>query len=416
MPSRPCSAALAALVAAAFHSSGARADTPTFSFSGYGTLGLVHSSDDRADYLVDPFKPTGPGYTRAWSADVDSRVGAQVTANIAPRFSAVVQVIAQQRYDDTYKPELEWANVKFEVTPDLSVRGGRVVLPIFMVTDSRRVGFANPWVRPPVEVYGLVPLTTSDGADATWRLPWGDVNNTLQLTVGRANPKFPSQPTIGTGTAQVRGITAIADTIEFGPTTARLSYGRARLTISAFDPLFDAFRQFGPPGEDIATRYEVDDRKVDFVGVGVVHDPGRWFVMAEWAKFDTHSIIGARSAWYASGGYRFGNVTPYVTYAASRAVSSTSDPGLNPAFFPPTVVPVVATLNATLNTSLAALGVQKSASIGVRWDVMRNLAAKLQYDHVKRGAGSPGTFGNIQPGFEPGGKAGIFSVAVDFVF
>lgn len=37
---------------------------PTFSFSSFGTLRLVHSSEDRADFTSSPFKPTGAGFTR----------------------------------------------------------------------------------------------------------------------------------------------------------------------------------------------------------------------------------------------------------------------------------------------------------------------------------------------------------------
>jgi len=65
------------------------------SFSGYGTLGVVRSSERNADYLVDAFKPTGPGFTHEWSPDVDSRLAGQVTLKIAPRLTGVVQVVAQ---------------------------------------------------------------------------------------------------------------------------------------------------------------------------------------------------------------------------------------------------------------------------------------------------------------------------------
>ena len=34
---------------------------PSLSFSGYGTLGIARTDEDRADYLVDAFKPDGPG-------------------------------------------------------------------------------------------------------------------------------------------------------------------------------------------------------------------------------------------------------------------------------------------------------------------------------------------------------------------
>lgn len=388
----------------------------TFNFSGYGTLGFVRSDYDRADYQIDLFKPNGPGATREWSMDVDSRLGAQATAVFTPRLSAVVQVLAQQRYDDTYQPEIEWANVKYEAAPDLNVRVGRIVLPIFLVTDSRRVGYANVWVRPPVEVYSLVPVTSSDGADLSWRKSFGDFRNTFEMTVGRTSPRFPPSPTVGSGKAEARRLFAAVDSLEYGRATLKLSYGQADLTVAAFDPFFDAFRQFGPPGADIARRYELRDKRVDFVGVGGMYDPGNWFAIAEWAKFDTHSVIGARSAWFASAGYRFGRATVYATYARSRAESATSDPGLPVAALPPQVQPVAAGLNAALNAQLADIPRQRTLSAGVRWDVGRNVALKMQYDDVRPQEGSAGTFNNEQPGFVPGTRVRLFSATLDFVF
>jgi len=64
-----------ATVAAAQAALAAAADdwwTGAISFSGYGTFGVVRSSERNADYLVDAFKPTGPGFTHEWSPDVES--------------------------------------------------------------------------------------------------------------------------------------------------------------------------------------------------------------------------------------------------------------------------------------------------------------------------------------------------------
>ena len=389
---------------------------PTFDFRGYGTLGVVHSSDDRSDYLVDAFKPDGPGATRRWSAEVDSRLGAQVDAAFTPRLSAVVQVLAQQRYDDRYEPVVEWANLKYELAPELNVRAGRIVLPVFMVTDSRRVGYANPWVRPPVEVYSLVPVTHNDGVDAAYRLAVGDFSATFHGTYGRSDSKFSGGSSLGTGTAEGRHLTVLSAAVERGAASFRASYGSARLTVREFDPLFESFRGFGPPGAAIADRYDVERRRVAFAGIGATYDPGRWFAMAEWARFDTRSIIGRRSAWYVSAGPRIGKWTPYATYARLRVESETSDPGLPVAALPPALAPAAAALNAGLNAQLGGLAAQRSASIGARWDFMRNVALKTQFDRIRRASGSPGTFGRLQPGFERGGRADIFSLAVDFVF
>lgn len=391
-------------------------EPPRITFSGYGTLGVVRSDDDRADYLVDSFKPDGPGYTREWSPDVDSRLGAQLTAALTGRISAVVQVIAQQRHDDTYKPMVEWANVKYEVTPDLSVRAGRVVLPIFMVTDSRRVGYANPWVRPPVEVYSLVPVTNSDGMDASWRLQREQAAATVQVTAGRSSSRFPSASGFQSSTAEGRRLLALNAAVESGALTSRVSVGEARLTVEALQPFFDAYRQLGPIGNAIADRYDVRDRRVTFVGLGASYDPGRWFAMGEWALFDTRSVIGKKAAWYVSGGVRFGKVTPYLTYARSESKGPTHDAGHPLEVLPPALRPTVAQMNALLNLQLGAAPEQSTVSLGARWDFLRNAALKVQYDHVRLEEGSRGTFGNIQPGFQPGGTVRLFSVAVDFVF
>lgn len=50
-------------------------DAPIFSFSRFGTVDVVHSSE-KTDYVSSVFRPSGAGYTSDWSADVDRLVGA----------------------------------------------------------------------------------------------------------------------------------------------------------------------------------------------------------------------------------------------------------------------------------------------------------------------------------------------------
>ena len=413
-----CKLTPVALFAMALYAAGARADdpdAPMFSFSGFGTLGVVHSSESKADFTSSTAKPNGAGHSHAWSADVDSRIGAQVTANFTRQISAVVQVISEQRYDNSYTPTFEWANIKYAFTPDISIRAGRIVLPVFLVSDYRKVGYANPWVRPPVEVYGLVPVSNSDGVDASYRVHVGDFTHTVQGAYGKSEPKFPA----GFGTAKAKRAWGISYTGEYGAATVHSTYYRANLTLDSFEPLFDGFRQFGqfgPEGPALADKYDTNNKPFAFIGIGGTYDPGRWFVMGEWGATDSHSVLGKRSAWYASGGYRLGKFTPYLTYAQAKADSNTSDPGLTLSALPPPLAGPAAGLNAGLNAILGSVPVQKTISIGARWDFAKNTALKLQFDHTRLGAGSPGTLSNIQPGFELGGKVNVFSAAVDFVF
>ena len=407
---------IAAIAIAVPLAAAAQEATPSFKFSGYGTVGVAHSDNNQADYLIDEFKPNGPGYTHDWSADVDSRLGLQFSAQLTSTISAVVQVLSQQDENNSYRPQLEWANVRWQPTPEFGIRAGRIVLPVFMVTDTRHVGYATPWVRPPVEMYAMVPVSHNDGVDASYRLELGTAANTFQLTAGTWKHDFPTATGYGGGTAKARGIVEFIDTFEQGPLTLRASLGRASLEVPQFTPFAEAFAPFGPLSQGIVDRYFPPTMHLKYVGLGANYDPGRWFLMGEWGRFDTRSILGTKVAWYGSAGYRFGKFTPYVTYARASADSPTSDPGIPLAGLPPAAAAGAGALNAALNRTLNLLPRQRTISIGTRWDFAKNAAFKVQYDHVDLDAGSTGTFGNIQPGFEPGGRVGIFSAVVDFVF
>ncbi len=387
-----------------------------FSFGGFGTFGMVHSTQDRADFTSSAFEASGAGHTHSWSATVDSLIAAQVTASFSPRLSAVVQVISREIYDDSFRPQVEWANVKYQFTPDFSVRAGRIALPIYLATDSVHVGFANPWVRPPVELYSLVNVTSNDGLDASYRVAMAATSNTVQASIGRANYTFPIPNGGGHEIVRSREQLTLVDSLERGFLTVRFTYGQAHVTIPNLGPLFAAFRRFGPEGVGIAGRYDVNDRVVAFLGMSASYDPGNWFAQGEWGRVNTHSILGAKTAWYLSSGYRIGTFMPYATYARLTANSKTSDPGLDLMNLAPPSAATAAGLNAALNDTLGAIAAQHTISMGARWDVRSNIDLKMQFDHIALGRHSPGTLTNLQPGFRPGSTLNLVTASVDFVF
>jgi hypothetical protein len=382
-----------------------------FSLSAFGTLGVVHSSEDRADFTASPLAPDGAGFSDAWSANVDSRLGAQVMARFTPQLSAMLQVISEQRYNDTYTPHVEWANITYQPTPEINLRLGRIVLPTFLLSDSRKVGYANTWVRPPVEVYSLSPIFDSDGADVSYTVHLGQLVNTVVGTYGQTSFGYPQG-----GQFTVKRLRVIADTVEFGAATLHAAYQASSYTYHTLDPLFDAFRQFGPQGIALANRYDLDDKPAQVITAGALYDPGKWFMTGEWGQRKLNSAAGEAIAWYVSGGYRLAKFTPYLTYSRSKADSNTSDPGLSLSGLPPNVAGTAAGLNAALNSFLGTLAAQKTFSLGSRWDVMKNVDLKLQYDHINLGAASAGTLINVQPDFQRGGTVNVASIAIDFVW
>jgi hypothetical protein len=387
-------------------------EKPIFSVAGFGTLGLTHSTEDQADFTSSYLQPNGAGYTSSWSASVDSRFGLQVTGNFTPKFSGVVQLITQQRYNDSYVPTVEWANLKYQFTPDLSVRVGRIALPTFLASDYRTVGYAIPWLRTPGEVYDLIPITNSDGIDLRYRMHNGDFKDTVQASLGKTSIDAPAETQ-----AVARAIRGITNTVEYGATTLRFSYleGNLNLTQGQIQTLFDVYDLFGPAGMALSNKYTGLGKQISYLGLGFNYDPGNWFLMGEAGQTRSHSYLGQKTAAYLSAGYRMDKFTPYLILAEVNA-SGRSDPGLSTTGLPPSEVAEVGELNAALNILLGRIAVQKSVALGVRWDLLKNAALKVQFDAIQLGNGSPGDLGNVQPGFVSGGRVNVTSVVLDFVF
>ncbi len=393
------------------------ADPPILSIGGFGTAGVVHSDETRADFTSNPTKGSGAGFSHRWSADVDSLIGAQATANFSPQWSAVLQVVSEQDYDRSYRPHAEWANVKYQVDPDFSVRVGRTALPLLLAADSRKTGYVNPWVRPPPEVYSLITFTSNDGLDASYRMRFGEITQTLQGTIGRSTSHVVSPSPIAPAAAvEVTSLKTLVDTLEHGPWTLRFSYVHARLTLPGLAPLFDGYEQFGADGQAIAQKYRVYKAPITSVGLSLSVDPGDWFVMAEVARVYLPALLGTNTGAYVTAGYRIGPFTPYATVARTHAEGVSADPGLSAATLPPSLAPAAALLDGALNATLSSKVAQTTYSIGGRWDFAKSASLKLQFDRLLLGPNSAGTLIHVQPGFVPGGRVNLFSAAVDFVF
>jgi hypothetical protein len=403
--------AVALVSAGAAHAQEADSAAPSWTFGGFGSLALAHSSEHQADYSSSLLKPNGPGHNGGWSAQLDSKLGAQLAVRLDQQWSGVLQLVSEQGIEGNYRPFVEWANIQYQATPDLSLRFGRIALAMFLAADYRKVGYAYPWLRPPVEVYGTIPFSSSDGVDASYRWTLGGVKQVDQLLYGHADLKLLHGTHL-----MMRALGGVTHTIEHGPFSARLSLLSARLAVELALPVFDTLRRFGPQGVALAARFGANDKRLGALGIGASYDPGNWFAMGEFGRMNGNSHLARTSSAYASAGYRFGAFTPYLSYASVRSSGTRSDPGLNLAGLPPEQAAAGAQLNGYLNWLLSAIPVQRTASIGARWDLMPSVALKFQYDRVRARGGSFGSMINAQPGFVPGRLVNLASVSLDFVF
>lgn len=261
-------------------------------------------------------------------------------------------------------------------------------------------------MRPPQEVYGLIPVSSIDGVDASHRTRLRGFTNTVRATYGRKD----AHQAYG-GTLESREDLIVSNTVERGGATVYAAYSQFRLTAVGQKALFDGFRSQGPEGQEIADRYEIDDSRFQVANVGARYDPGNWFVMGEWARLESRTYFGERHGWYLTSGFRVGSLTPYVSYGRRKVDSETSHPGLDSDPEPNGV-----DLNAALNGLLGSAPEQQRVALGARWDFARNAALNMQYDHIDLDDDSAGFLINEQPDFRRGGTVDLISATVDFVF
>ena len=109
-----------------------------------------------------------------------------------------------------------------------------------------------------------------------------------------------------------------------------------------------------------------------------------------WRKSAGYAQYVNSSGWYVLGGYRLGQVLPYVSYAS--------------------------TTKSTQPDIVGALSYdQRSQTLGVRWDAFKSADLKFQLERVDPRGTTGISFTQTAPGF--GDKTvTVMSLALDFVF
>jgi hypothetical protein len=295
------------------------------------------------------------------------------------------------------------------------------LLPFGMISEYRDIGYAMPFVRAPIEVYGSIPLRSSDGLDMSWEQHFGQNTNVIAAYGGvqtlRAN--------LNATQTRVYGLT---DTLELGSLTLRAAYMYSQIKavngITAFGTLANAAAAL-PNGNGAAAAAQA--QWIDHIynpghwgslenyDVGAMYDHGSWLAMAEYSSHQSDHIFGRVTDGFVTVGYHYRQFTPYLGY--SRVKTLQDRQALVPLTgLPPGLVQLGSTVNALVTGLETGSRSQRSLLTGLRWDFASSIDAKIQCDYVELDKGSEGDFTNIQPGFRLGGNVTVLSATIDFVF
>ena len=285
------------------------AEGTTTSLSGFGTAGGTFTSDGKYAYNHNSTEFTGA--SNSFDVGLESRIGVQAVVSFDPQWSVTVQEVARLRGSKNFDPGTEWLYAQYQPDSNLKLRLGRVVLPVFLISDTINVGYAVPWFRAPNEVYFAEPLEHLDGGQALWQQSLGAFQLKLEATYGDAEASL-----------NFGGVPVSAKSKSTFNAAVSLSW-RNFLVRYAETDLNSATSVLVSATENLSLN--VHDR---FHCVGLQYDDGKALLMSEWTKRDENKLAGfgkpftEDTSWYSAAGWRLGKFTPLLSYSVLNVTDS----------------------------------------------------------------------------------------------
>lgn len=369
-------------------------DEGNFTVRGFGTLGAVRTTTDDVEFVRDLSQARGA--TDEWTAKTDSVLGLQADWQATPQWLVAVQAISRYDQHRSFKPQLAWAFVKYDPTPNLSLRAGRLGTEFFMMADSRWVGYSFLTVRPPGDYFWYLPFYSIHGGDVALTLPLGEGIVRGKAFYGLSRGSIP----LGDEQWNIRNSPMAGGYLEYqsGHWQVRGSYANIRfehdlpvatvmakkgLTLSAADA--DYLRARGT--------------RTHYYSFGVVYDRGpvQAQLMLNHIEQGSHALESSDAAYFLFG-YRLADWTPYLGYSTVRSHRRGRSAS--------------AVVNYVMEDSHSD---QDTVFAGVRWDFARNVALKAQWDGVRGSAASLFPYRRDDRA-NWDGRMSVFSMSLDFVF
>lgn len=389
-------------------------------FSGFGTLGVAYSDYRDVDFRANLEQAVGPGKTHRVDSGLDSVFGAQADVPLRDNLWATAQVVARRMSDNAFQPYFEWANLRYRLAPNLEARAGRVVAPMFMISDSRMIGYSQLSAGSLGGVYMINPITYMNGADINYKFEAGPVVYKLGAGAGRLNQDLVSTSGLFNYRFMCRLVNASA---EVSGSSLRLSYSRTDLSASAdiLQNYHQALSKLVAQGDTNAAQLQEQINHtgvpIDFYNIGYLYDGQPWQMQIEFARrrFNQTSFGVDLDGIYMLAGYHLGKFTPYLqlSHLAHKSKITLTEVDTTPLSASERAVVGAINANALARISRSTL------AAGGRWDLAENLALKLQVDHIYKPAGNNGAY--FAPPYPPefanaNRRINIYSATLDFVF
>ncbi|MCY9825566.1 hypothetical protein [Vibrio chagasii] len=337
--------------------------------------------------------------------DEGSLFGLQGEFEVNESTSAVVQMVARGNKKENWSPDIEWAFLSHKVTPNLTVRGGKLRLPLFMYSDYLEVGYAQVGVRVPNEVYGSVVLTSLTGGDFIYDVELDD--STLSFQGFAGSQKLSASKHSYNADTQFDDIAGGVVNWTDDTWTLRAVYAQSVISSST---------NWNVNSKPVLNS-TFDDEKAKFYGVGGRYENGNLMLVSEVTRTTVEGFYYDVDAAYLTAAYRLDEVTPYITVSHMETLDDDErNAEANRQLANVLQNPTSASAKYAYGSAKALadkLNTQRTTySIGARWDFLPNIALKGDISYLT-GFGS--TNGGVASEYKNDDNI-LYTVKVDAVF
>ncbi|TVP52443.1 MAG: hypothetical protein EA349_15610 [Halomonadaceae bacterium] len=307
-------------------------------FNGFMSTGIARASND-AGY---------DGITETSEAQSLTLFAIQGRFDISDATNATVQLVARGQDDgrNEFETQLEWGYLTHNLDNGVRLRAGQMRLPFFMYSDALELGYAQPWARSPLVVYDQIRLSNYTGADATYSYQLGDGTMRTQVFSGHSS----NDVDVAGAITRIELRNLVGGVMTWTDYTWTLRGVAARA-----DASFD-FISLN------------DDYEGEFYGLGLEYSEGNILLISEATRRKVQGIFADQDSAYITGGYRLGNIMPYVTAAWIETQDDSNRDGQ--------------VLESGLQQSFLNVK-REDYSLGVRYDIMPGIAVKADWTHSR---------------------------------
>ncbi|MEL0647397.1 hypothetical protein V6248_08175 [Pseudoalteromonas agarivorans] len=378
------------------------ANSGELDFSGYARVIGGYIDERNVEYR---------GYDDSLSLSPSSLIGLQAEYQFNDKWSATAQGLL--RSDSTTvsgESGLEWLYLTYTPTDKLQIKAGKLRTPFFTMSDFSDVGFAYPWINPPQQVYDTYLFKTFNGIDAIYKFGSEDLDVSLEGYYGEESGSIGIGP-FKTGFEVDNLIGAIAKinikNIEF---RASRYNGHIKLDLKSISKLQDVLADFDFNKSADSLSTEGGAHADQF---GVIYDNLDYFFRGEWVRIKTElDIIPTIQSYYLTVGYNNAPFTYHLTFADSD-VEINSNQNEIPVGVSGNLDQLAFAYNSVFSES--APDSLKTWTVGIRWDVLPNLALKAEVSALE-GNEVDNSFFVIPEDTSFDRKTNLYLIGLDWVF